>query len=277
MIIAVLILLGLCFGSFTNALVWRLHEQSLPKKKRKASDKDLSISKGRSMCVNCGHTLQAPDLVPVLSWLALRGRCRYCRKTISWQYPLVEAVTAALFVISYVFWPEQLSGWETAGFGLWLVSLTGFMALIIYDLRWMLLPNKIIFPLYGVAAAFVLTQIAGESSLRPLLEAAFGVLVGGGLFYLLFQISDGRWIGGGDVKLGFLLGALLSDPLQAGLMLFVASLTATIVTVPLMLGGRISKKTRIPFGPFLIAAAVVVQLFGKAVTDWYVAHFINLQ
>src|SRR3989344_6490262 len=126
MIVAILIVLGLAFGSFVNALVWRLHEQEerakskeQRRKKGKAkntaklsshtsvlSSKDLSILKGRSMCPSCKHGLAAKDLVPVLSWLTLRGKCRYCHKPISIQYPLVELITATLFVISYLLWPD---------------------------------------------------------------------------------------------------------------------------------------------------------------------------
>src|SRR5690348_8244818 len=115
MIVLLLGALGLGLGSFVNALVWRLHEQELaeeePKHKRakgkarQLSAKELSIVSGRSMCPDCHHELAPQDLIPVLSWLWLRGKCRYCSKPISWQYPLVELVTAALFIVSYLSWP----------------------------------------------------------------------------------------------------------------------------------------------------------------------------
>src|SRR5476651_645529 len=136
MIIVVLVVFGLCLGSFVNALVWRLHEQD------KKQAKNLSILNGRSMCPNCKHELAAKDLVPVLSWLSLRGKCRYCGKPISVQYPLVEMVTSGLFVASYLWWPEVLHGAQVAAFGLWLALLVGLMALLVYDLRWFLLPNR---------------------------------------------------------------------------------------------------------------------------------------
>ena len=102
MIIAVLAVLGLVFGSFVNAFAWRLHEQeSLLEKKKKPSAKQLaklSIVKGRSMCPECKHELAAKDLIPVFSWITLKGKCRYCGKPISWQYPAVELATALLFV-----------------------------------------------------------------------------------------------------------------------------------------------------------------------------------
>ncbi len=276
MIIVTLILLGLCFGSFVNALVWRLQQQSLSPKKRKASKEDLSISKGRSMCVNCGHTLHAVDLLPVVSWVFLRGKCRYCKQAISWQYPLVELVTAIIFVISYIYWPRELQGLEIAAFGAWLAAVIGFMALIVYDVRWMLLPNKIIFPLYGVAAAYTLARSLAEASTQPILSAILGVAVGGGLFYVLFQISDGTWIGGGDVKLGFMLGAILGSPLLAALMLFGSSLLGTVYAGGLGIAGKMSPKSRIPFGPFLIIATIIVMLFGQAIIDWYLSNYLHV-
>lgn len=274
MIIAVLIVLGLCFGSFVNALVWRIYQQSLPTKKRKASKEELSVTKGRSMCVHCGHTLSAIDLLPVVSWVALRGKCRYCHKTISWQYPLVELVTAGLFVGSYLFWPSELAGFEYISFASWLVALVIFMALVVYDFRWMLLPNKLVFTLYGVAAVFVLTHAVAEGSVQIIVESLIGVAIGGGIFYALFQLSDGRWIGGGDVKLGFALGAVVGGPIQAFLVLFGASLLGTLAILPLMFVGKPLRSMKIPFGPFLIAATVLVQLFGQSVTDWYIHSLI---
>src|SRR4051812_3134403 len=101
MVYVILVFLGLCFGSFSEALTWRLHQQSLPKKKRAASDRELSMLHGRSMCPNCKHTLGFFDLVPLFSWLALKGRCRYCGQNIGWHSPVLELGMASLFVASY--------------------------------------------------------------------------------------------------------------------------------------------------------------------------------
>src|SRR5690242_7308270 len=110
-----LVVLGLCLGSFVNALVWRLHEQeelkiAKPKGWRKRL-RELSIMRGRSMCPHCRYQLAVVDLVPVVSWLSLRGKCRYCSKPIGWQYPVVEAGVAVLFALSYVWWPLALHGY----------------------------------------------------------------------------------------------------------------------------------------------------------------------
>ncbi|MGI9028059.1 MAG: prepilin peptidase [Candidatus Saccharimonadales bacterium] len=269
MIIIALVLLGLCFGSFVNALVWRLREQSKPKANRIASKTELSLAHGRSMCVHCKHVLSPMDLVPVISWLGLGGKCRYCKKPISWQYPLVEALMATLFVISYIFWPRDIAGWEVLAFGAWLACLIGLIALVVYDIRWMLLPNRLIFPLYGLAAVYVLARGLETASFITLLGAGAGVLIGGGIFYLLFQMSRGRWIGGGDVKLGFLIGALAADPANAFLMLFVASSLGTLFILPLLATKKANRTSHIPFGPFLIAGCIITVLFGSSITSWY--------
>ena len=272
MIIVVLLLLGLCMGSFVNALVWRLNEQSKPLKKRAASDKELSISKGRSMCVNCKHTLHIIDLLPVVSWLALKGKCRYCRKPISWQYPAVEIATAMLFIASYIFWPFEMDAAGILGLVVWLVSLVGLMALVVYDFRWMLLPNKIVSPLVVlVLLATIIDALFFSRSYETLVDAIGGAAVGGGIFYALFQISNGKWIGGGDVKLGFLLGLLVASPLNALLVIFIASLLGTFLILPLMISKKVTKQSKIPFGPFLIAGAIITMLFGERLIESYLA------
>ena len=276
----VLLIVGICLGSFVNALIWRVHEQETESRKKrpnKAYLKQLSISRGRSMCVHCHHELAAKDLIPVISWLWLRGKCRYCQAPISAQYPIVELITGLLFVISYLWWPTDISGgpavWQ---FLTWLGLLVGFMALTVYDLKWMLLPNRIVFPLTAVAVLFagcglMLADVLSTAALN----LALAVLVGGGIFYLLFQLSGGKWIGGGDVKLGWLLGLVVLTPSRALLMIFLAALAGTIVSLPLMLSGRLKKHATIPFGPFLILGAFIVVLWGSSILNWY-QNFIGV-
>lgn len=277
MIVGWLFLVGLALGSFINALVWRVYQQSLPPKKRAASSTELSISSGRSMCTHCKHILSSYDLVPVLSWLSLRGKCRYCKSPISAQYPLVELLTAFLFVASYLFWPTELIlANEIAVFGLWLAFLVGLVALAIYDVKWMLLPNRIVFPVTILATLKVLLMVVSASNpFDVLLSALGGLAIAGGLFYVLFQISDGKWIGGGDVKLGFALGLMLGGPYLAFLMLFIASLVGLFIALPDIMR-KSSVQRRIPFGPSLITATIICMLFGQAIIDWYTSAFLYL-
>lgn len=266
MVIAYLVLLGLCLGSFVNAFVWRFHElegKVAPKRRR-----ELSVTRGRSMCVSCGHTLKAIDLIPLFSWLALRGRCRYCKRPISVQYPLVELLTAVLFVTSYFVWPY---GFDPAGIGLflaWLSMAAGLVALAVYDIRWMRLPFSISFSLTG----FWLLILAFLSALEGIGRLHIGyAIIGGallaGLFWLLLTVSDGRWIGGGDIPLGALLGLLAGSVLNAAALLFFASLLGSMYALPLLAAGKLTPKSRIPFGPFLIAAGIVVFLAGPRLSE----------
>ncbi|MDB5183071.1 MAG: putative Prepilin peptidase [Candidatus Saccharibacteria bacterium] len=281
MIVLILIVLGLCFGSFVNATVWRIHEQKALKQKPKRGSKkpaltakELSISKGRSMCTHCHHVLAAKDLIPVLSWVELRGKCRYCGKRIE-DTPLAELLTPLLFVISYLWWPTTFTTMQTVNFVMWCVALVGFVALMIYDIRWLTLPNRIVYPLTVLAAGVAILNITvfhgGMSSLK---DIGFAVLIDAGLFYGLFQLSKGKWIGGGDVKLGLLLGLLIAAPIPAFLVLFFASLIGTVLILPGLITKKVTAKSHIPFGPFLIIATIIVRLFGAGIVAWYKKKFL---
>lgn len=267
-----LAVLGLCFGSFVEALVWRIHQQSLPKKQRAASDKELSMTKGRSMCPHCKHQLSIIDLIPLLSWISLRGRCRYCKNPIGWHAPLLEVVMAGLFIASYIFWPFELTGRGVFEFIVWLPALVALVALAVYDLRWWLLPNKIVFPLLALAASKVLlVALFYGGGFSSIIDAVMSLSIAGGLFYILFKISSGKWIGGGDVKLGFAIGLILGSPALALLMIFLASLLGTVVALPGLLMKRLARSSKLPFGPFLITSTILVVLFGSILFDWYEA------
>lgn len=271
-----LIVLGLAFGSFVNALVWRLHQQWLPKKKRAAKDTELSILKGRSMCPHCKHVLSARDLIPVLSWISTVGKCRYCHKPISWQYPIVELATVALFVFSYMVWPQPLiTVADYTIFVAWLTAVVLLMALLVYDLKWMLLPNRLMAPLIAISAVYAALHVGlADRPGMALLGVIGAILIASGLFYVLFQLSDGKWIGGGDVKLGVAIGLLVASPILAMLTLFIASVMGLLVMLPGIIRGRVGMTTQLPFGPFLIVATIVTVLYGQVIADWYMNVFL---
>jgi prepilin signal peptidase PulO-like enzyme (type II secretory pathway) len=272
MLIVFLLLLGLACGSFVNALVWRLHEQSQLKSKSKKSKAELSILKGRSMCPHCRHNLAWYDLIPLVSWLWLHGECRYCQRSISAHYPLVEALSAVVFAGSYIFWPETVHlGGQWLLLTTWLVCSVGLLGLAVYDLRWMLLPSRIIYPTLAAAVAGRAAYIIFFDNRpgRSLLLWALSVLVASGVFFVLFTISKGKWIGYGDVRLGLVTGTLLADPTKSLAMIFFASVLGTAVILPALLSGQKKLASKLPYGPFLIAAAAFVLLFGQPVIDWY--------
>lgn len=272
-------ILGLLLGSFVNAWVWRLSQQideeGQPKKLTAKQKKALSIATARSMCPHCKHTLQAIDLVPVFSWLALRGKCRYCHKPISKQYPVVELITAAVFAISAYYWVFGET-WQYVGFATWLAVLVGLVALAIYDIKYGLLPDKINYKMYAIAAAGLVIQFVVGRPLSDWTQVLSSLLICSGIFWVIYQVSKGTWIGGGDVKLGFLLGLVIVSTADSLLMLFIASLLATCVTLPLMYVKRLNIKTRVPFGPFLIAATYIAVLFGQSIIDWYQSFILSI-
>jgi leader peptidase (prepilin peptidase)/N-methyltransferase len=282
MIVLVLIILGLIFGSFVNALVWRVHAQAEVQEKKRPSKKDaehlkrLSISRGRSMCKSCGHELAAKDLVPINSWLSLSGKCRYCGAAIP-DTPLAELLVPVVFVASYLWWPWVLNdGLSWLTFAVWLLSAVALVALALYDLKWYILPNRIVFPLIGLSFTFrIRLALQSDTALLVLASGLWGILVLAGLFYLLYIVSNEQWIGGGDVKLAVALGLLSGGPLAAMLLLFVASFSGTLAAVPLIIRGKQARGLKVPFGPFLILATVITVLFASPVLDWYTHLFVG--
>ena len=271
--ILILAFLGLVFGIFVNAWVWRLSQKldkdGNPKKLTSKQKKTLSIVTARSMCPNCKHTLAAKDLIPVFSWLQLKGKCRYCKAKISPQYPAVELLTMVLFVVSGLLLPINTLS-ELIFFGSWLVVITGFVALAVYDIKFQILPDKIlkvILPFAVIMSAITVAQ-RENSLLYSFLQVFLSIFIAGGIFYILYVISNGKWIGGGDVKLGIVIGLVLPSALLSILMLFVASVAGVIAS--LISNKGFNKKAKIPFGPFLIIGAYITVLFGSGIIDWYI-------
>jgi prepilin signal peptidase PulO-like enzyme (type II secretory pathway) len=246
-------LFGLIFGSAINAVVWRLYV-------------GRSWVKGRSECPDCGHKLAAKDLVPVASWLMLGGKCRYCKAAIK-DHPVVELVTAILFGLSaYMISPHEIWGWAMLGW--WLVILVMLIVLAVYDARWMILPDKITLPLGVLVIGLDIVLAVQAKSLGALVGPAEAALLWGGAFWLLVLVSKGRAMGGGDIKLAFVMGLLLGLKASA-LAMLVAFNTAAFVGVVLIVLKRRGRKDHIPFGPFLVLGAVVAYLFAEQVVRWY--------
>ncbi|HEY5268082.1 MAG TPA: prepilin peptidase [Candidatus Saccharimonadales bacterium] len=261
------IILGIIFGSFINALVWRLHLRS---DYRNRNNTELSILKGRSICPNCKHKLSSLDLIPIFSWLYLKGKCRYCHQHISTQYPIVELLTGLLFLISYIYWPYNFDLWGYALLIIWLMILVVLISLAIYDLKYKILPNNLVYISVLLSFIFVaINYIHYDQNLAYLLSRVFGVLFSSGIFYLIFQISNGKWIGGGDVKLCIALGLLLGGPLESILMIFLASLIGSLVSFILLVFGKLKDKMLIAFGPLLIFGMLVCFFFGPQILNWY--------
>lgn len=247
--IAIAALFGLGIGSFLNVVVLRL----------KKSETLL----GRSHCPKCQHQLPWHELIPVLSYLMLRGQCSRCSKKISFQYPLVELITASMFVmLSIWFWNEPLQ------LGIYTVYTTILLTIFIYDLKYYLILD--IFTIPGIVLAFIGGLLLDIS----VLNLFIGMAVGGGLFLVQYVISRGKWIGGGDIRLGVLMGLMLGWPtILVGL--FVAYVIGALVAVGLMLGGKKNMKDALPFGTFLSAATVFSFIFGHDIIHWYLYELLK--
>lgn len=267
MVYLFLIVFGLALGSFTNALAWRVYQQSTTKNKAKL--KKLSVTKGRSMCVYCNHELSARDLVPVLSWIFLKGKCRYCKKSISYEYPLVEILYTVSLLVSYIYWPLDLPLWQNVVLQLlWAIILIISFALASIDVKYQLLPTKFVYS-YGLLTLCIVALLSVfKADASILLHGILGATLLGGAFWLLYQFSSGRWIGGGDVRFLAVMGLLLG--LVKGLLaLILSSYLATLVIMVMILTGKYKPKMRIPFGPFLLLATSITFLFGQNVIDIY--------
>lgn len=226
------------------------------------------------MCVHCEHVLSPGDLIPVVSWVLLRGRCRYCHNKISWQYPVVEIISSIIFALSAFFWPYKDNGLVSLlALGIFFVALTYYIILCIYDIKWMLLPDKLTYSaaIFSFMISVIISVFIQDISFYGWLgDVFFSLLISSGLFWILFLISSGTWIGGGDVKLGISIGLLLSSFEKSFMMLFVASLLGTLFSVPLLIKkGERARKTTIPFGPFLMLSCWMIFIFGTTIINWY--------
>jgi prepilin signal peptidase PulO-like enzyme (type II secretory pathway) len=276
-------ILGLFFGSFAGATVWRLRAaqlredesagEKIPEHDKKAVKmlKKSRLHKDRSVCLQCGHTLAWYDLIPLVSWVSLRGKCRYCHKYIGGFEPVIELGVAVFFAASFFFWPYDLvSGLDIARFVLWLVAGVGVAILAVYDAKWFLLPNKVVFPLIGIGVLYSAVVLAQQNfALDQWFNIFFSCLVLSGLYYLIYVASRHQWVGFGDIKLGLALALLLADWRLAILALFMANAIGTLLVLPMMLGGRIKRQAHIPFGPLLISGWVLAGLFGDYIVNWY--------
>jgi len=282
-VIITLALLGLVAGSFAGASVWRLRARQLRLDKEHgdkiatADSKQVaklhpkSLQKDRSICLHCGHQLAWYDLIPLVSWMMLGGKCRYCHKPIGSLEPLIEIGMAVFFVGSYLFWPSPLQSlFDITHFVIWIVAGIGLGILFVYDAKWFLLPNIVTFTVIGLGALnAVLVLIHAQFAADVVMSVFMSCLILSGLYYLLYILSRHQWVGFGDVKLGLALGLLLADWQLAILTLFLANFIGTVLFVPLLWMGKIKRQAHIPFGPLFISGWVIAGIFGTSLLSWY--------
>jgi prepilin signal peptidase PulO-like enzyme (type II secretory pathway) len=256
---AALGILGAISGSFFKSVIAR-------EKMR------MSALRGRSICPKCGHELGFWDLIPIFSFIFLRGKCRYCRQKISLQYPIVELVTALLFVFVAYFhsaFSFQLSAFISITRDLFFVSV--LLLLFVFDLRYGIIPDRISVP--AIALSVILGPalagpITGSLFFHNILKMLLAIFAGGGFFLAQFLISKGKWVGGGDVRLGVLMGAMLSWPniLIALLLAYVAGAIYGIIAIILK---KKTLRSTVPFGTFLAASTFITLFYGTEILNCY--------
>lgn len=258
--------LGLVVGSFLNVVAHR-------------SVHGGSIFFGNSKCPHCSHKLAALDLIPLLSFLYLAGKCRYCSKKISLQYPLVEGATGLLFAFTFHFWSGftgnsfLVTGGQQLGSILVLIYLlfavSVLVVLFVTDLRDGLLPNIVVLSSVTAIAGFkVLFLILGTQSISALFYDVLSAFIASFAFFAIVFFSNEKAMGGGDVKLVFLIGLIVGWPaILVGL--FAGFLTGAFVAVTLILIGKKKFGQTIPFGPFLTIGGFVALFWGQEILSMY--------
>lgn len=224
-------LFGLLVGSFVNVVIYRV-------------PRGESIVMPPSRCTACGHRITPLENIPVVSWLVLGGRCRSCKTPISARYPLVELTVGALFGLAALEYGPTLAGLAACLLGAVLV------AILFFDLDHLLIPDALVIPCAALALAFGAAQ-------HELLASVEGAVVAGGAFWLIFLATRGRGMGFGDVKLSAALGLALE--VRGAIALVAASfIVGAVLATPVLFAGSRGRRDALPFGPFLVIAALVL-------------------
>ncbi|MCL4391722.1 prepilin peptidase [Patescibacteria group bacterium] len=290
-----LFILGLAFGSFFNVLILRYSPEGPLFDRKRLS--------GRSHCPKCLHELGVKELIPVLSFLFLGGKCSHCGQKISWFYPFTELATAILFTgVPYFlnsfygisgaeFWSFTMPLWYYLLVVSWLAVALTFLLIALIDFRYYVVPDElnILLIVFGAIVSFLLFYHMREllpfrtsflenyvmifaSTGNVLANHLIGALGGGIFFELLVLVSRGRGIGFGDVKLAFASGIAIGWP-DIGLAVFISFVLGGILGSLLLLFKRKGMKDRIPYAPFFVTGVFLTALFGQALVYGYFKLF----
>ena len=246
-IIIIAILSGLILGSFLNAWLWRTYH--------------VVPMKGRSMCTSCRTTIVWYDNIPVVSYIILRGKCRSCSQPIPLQYLLIELWLPFAFMLSAwashsAFTPFLVIDWI-------IIFLLTFI--FVYDYRYQLILDRT-----TTIPALILLCIYWFVGFHTLSSMLLGAAVVAGFFYLQFILSKGRWIGGGDIRLGLFMGVVLGWPL-ALVALFLAYIIGAIISIMLLVFKKAERASKTPFGTYLALATFITMIWGTQFLEWYLS------
>lgn len=267
----IILVLGTTIGSFLSVVVYRV----------KKKEKGILLS--RSICTSCKRKIKWQHLIPVFSWLYLRGKCAYCNRKISFHYFLLELITGTIFLLAFLKWnflqvihsntnPELLSyiiDWEIfKNLIFYLIEFSFLILIFFYDFLYKEIPDRFSIPsiVIALAGGFILENLAFSN----LLIGGFAIFT---FFLLQFILSKGTWIGGGDLRLGALMGFLLGW--QEGLIaLAIAYVLGGFFSLILLAKGKVERKSQIAFGPFLSAATILVAFLGDKILNFYLINLV---
>lgn len=242
-------LIGLALGSFASVVIHRLHTG------------EEGIFWGRSKCPQCEKTLSVRDLIPLISFAVNRFRCRTCKKPIAWRYPALESVMAGSLILT-----AALTGTENKPLLVFYLFMTFvFVLLGFYDGLFREIPDSVSLP--AIAIAILASLKTTEMMPKELL---IGLAVPVAFFGLLFAVSRGNWLGGGDIRIGALMGALLGWPLIV-VGMFLGYLLGAVFSVMGLISGKLSRKSHIPFAPFLLTGTYIALFWGEKIINWYLS------
>ncbi|OGH69131.1 MAG: hypothetical protein A3D53_00265 [Candidatus Magasanikbacteria bacterium RIFCSPHIGHO2_02_FULL_45_10] len=251
MLYGVIAILGLAMGSFLNSWMWRVHGQ-----KWRLGE--------RSVCVHCGRVLGWQENIPLLSFVILKGRCRICAGPIPRSYFLVELATSLLFV-AITFLHNQLPVFNSWHYARDLFFIIVLIVTFVYDAKYMLVLANLTWS--AVAVGLLFNYFVLRMTVESLL---IGMVVGGGFFVAQYAVSKGRWVGGGDVRLGFMIGAWLGWPLTV-VALFFSYVLGALVSIPLLVSKKGTMRSAVPFATFLAVGSAVTLFWGEAIFEWYLS------
>lgn len=262
LLIPLIFVLGTCVGSFVNVVVMRtlIGEEFV---------------RGRSRCDHCRRPLEWFELIPLFSFLALRGRCRTCHHEIDVMHPVVELLSGALFLwwllIGFAFFQLTQQPLHVIQPAFWLLTGLLLLVIVVTDLKAYIIPDWAVVTLLVVTLAYrLLLILMGVYNPQDLAWALFGSLLVFAGFFAVWLFTNGRGMGFGDVKLVFVLGLLMEWP-TVFVGIWMSCVLGSVVGVGLILARRMKRGTPVPFGPFLVAGTVISLLWGNALLRWYLA------
>lgn len=254
---AVLFIIGAACGSFISVVIYRLHT------------KKKGIFLGKSACASCDTTLKSFDLIPIVSYLTLRGKCRYCSKEISYMYPLLELVTGGLFALFFLRYPFFDNSLNFSGAMLGMYLLYAFYSFVLvftffYDLHYLKVSDEILLP--AILIGLIATIAAPYTP--HIFDALLGAGIAAAFFGLQILLSRGAWVGLGDLRVGAFMGVILGWKLTI-VALFLSYLIGSVISIFIIIRRKKFIGVKIPFAPMLVTGTLAAIFFGEEIMQWY--------